>query len=119
MECSGILNFGLEGLARLRSNGWKFTYEDDAAGTYRRKSKPIIAFLEDRCEPSDGYIVKTDLLAAYNEYAKEIGLPQATSKISFSKSMIDQTLIPVDTILPKVKGRQVEAWSGIKLKESA
>lgn len=118
-ELSGILNFGLEGLARLRANNWKFTYEDDAAAIYRRKSKPIIAFLENRCEQSDGYVIKVDLLAAYNDYAKQMGLSLARSKGTFGKAMMDQTVIPVETIYPKVGDRQVEAWSGIKLKETA
>ena len=45
-ELSGILNLGLEGLKRLRKNGWRFTYEDDAAAIYRKKSNPLLAFLE-------------------------------------------------------------------------
>jgi putative DNA primase/helicase len=118
-ELSGILNFGLEGLARLRANGWKFTYEDDAISVYKRKSKPIIAFLEDKCEQSDGYVTKSDLLAANNEYARMMGLPLASSKVAFGKIMMDQTVISVETVWPKVKNKQVEAWSGIRLKETA
>jgi putative DNA primase/helicase len=118
-ELSGILNFGLEGLARLRSNGWRFTYEDDAAGIYRRKSNPIIAFLEDKCEQSDGYVSKADLIAAYNEYARNERLPLAPSKKAFGGMMMDQMVIPVETTNPNVNGRQVESWSGIKLKETA
>jgi putative DNA primase/helicase len=118
-ELSGILNIGLEGLARLRSNGWRFTYEDDAVAIYRRKSKPIIAFLEDKCEPSDEYVTKSDMVAAYNDYAKEMRLPLMTSKVAFGKVMMDQTEIPVETSWPKVNDKQVEAWSGIKIKEAA
>lgn len=116
-ELSGILNFGLEGLARLRSNCWKFTYEDDAVAIYRRKSKPIIAFLEDRCEQSEKYVTKSDMIAAYNEYAKQMGLSLAPSKGTFGKVMMDQTEIPVETSWPKVNDKQVEAWFGIRLKE--
>lgn len=115
-ELSGIMNFGIDGLKRLKENGWKFTYGDDAAAIYRRNSEPIIAFLEDRCEVSDGYVVKSELVEAYNQYAKKMRLPIASSKKAFGKTMIDQTVIPVDTMYPSVNGRQVEAWRGIRLK---
>lgn len=118
-ERSGILNFGLEGLKRLRTNGWHFSYGEKESGElYRRASNPVIAFLEDKCEPSEGYVVKADLLKAYNEYAKAQGLPPATSKKSFGTALQDQAVIPVDTTNPKVNGKQVEAWSGIRLKEN-
>lgn len=117
-ELRGVLNFGLEGLARLRRNSWRFSYEDNAEAMYRRKSKPIIAFLEDRCEASDtDYVVKADLLAAYNTWAKSQGLPSAPSKKAFGSAMQDQTTIPVDTSTPRVGDKQVEAWSGIRLKK--
>ena len=115
-ELSGIINIALAGLKRLRENGWKFTYEDDAAAIYRRNSDPVIAFLEDKCEVFDGYVVKSDLVEAYNDYAKEMRLPLATSKKALGKAMMDQTVIPVETTSPLVDGKQVEAWGGIKLK---
>jgi putative DNA primase/helicase len=116
-ELSGILNFGLAGLDRLRTNNWKFSYEDDAAALYRRKSNPIIAFLEDECEVStDDYVIKADLISAYNQYAKKMKLAQATSGIAFGRAMMDQTSIPVVTFHPKAKDKQVEAWRGIRLK---
>ena len=116
-ELSGILNFGIEGLKRLKANGWRFTYDDDGAALYRRASNPIYAFLEDRCEPSEhSYVCKSDLIAAYNEYAKELGLPLATSKQAFGSQMKDQIQIPVETFHPTKDGKQVEAWEGIRLK---
>lgn len=116
-ELSGILNFGLEGLNRLRSNGWRFTYNDDGAALYRRASNPLYAFLEDCCETSENsYVVRTDLMAAYNEYAKLNGLPMAISKQAFGSQMKDQIQIPVETFHPSMIGKQVEAWGGIKLK---
>jgi putative DNA primase/helicase len=114
-ELSGILNLGLEGLKRLRKNGWKFTYEDDAGTIYRRKCEPIIAFLEDRCKVSDGYVAKSKLIDAYNEYARQMILPLAISKKAFGKAMMNQTAIPVETTYPLVNGKQVEAWGGIRL----
>jgi putative DNA primase/helicase len=117
-ELSGILNLGLEGLKHLRKNGWKFTYEDDAGTIYRKKSNPLFGFLEDRCEASsDGYIVKADLIVAYNQYARQMSFPPSQSKKALGKDMLDQTIIPVETFYPKVNGKQVEAWRGIKMRE--
>ena len=115
-ELSGIINLALAGLKRLKENEWKFTYADDAAAIYRRNSYPVIAFLEDEYEVSEGYVVKSELVDAYNKYAIQMGLPLATSKKAFGKTMMDQTVIPVETMYPSVNGKQVEAWSGIKLK---
>ena len=117
-ELSGILNLALEGLKRLRKNSWRFTYEDDAAAIYRKKSNPLFGFLEDRCEASsESYVVKADLIVAYNQYASQLGFPPAQSKKAFGIEMMDQSIIPVDTCNPLVNGRQAEAWRGIKMKE--
>lgn len=123
-ERSGILNLGLEGLRRLRDNNWVFSYGEAESGRlYRRASNPLVAFLEDKCEASAGYVLKADLFKAYNDWARENGLPPATSKIAFGKEMMDQGSIPVETARPMVVDaangslRQAEAWSGIQLKE--
>ncbi len=117
IELSGILNFGLEGLKRLRANDWHFSYGEKESGElYRRASNPLVAFLEDMCIPSEGYVVKAELVKAFNEYAREKGLPIATSNKAFGIAMQDQMIIPVETMHPKVYGKQVEAWCGISLK---
>lgn len=117
-ELSGILNFGLEGLKRLRSNNWHFSYGEKESGElYRRASNPLVAFLEDMCEPSDEYVVKAELVKAFNEYAREKGLPPARSNKAFGIAMQDQMIIPVETTHPKAGEKQVEAWSGIILRK--
>jgi putative DNA primase/helicase len=116
-ELSGVINLALDGLKRLRENGWKFTYDEDPVSIYRRNCEPVIAFLEDRCEVFEGYVIKSDLIQAYNEYAKQKGLPVAPSKKAFGTTMMDQTVMPVETTYPSVNGKQVEAWAGITLKE--
>jgi putative DNA primase/helicase len=117
-ELSGILNFALSGLARLKTNDWQFSEIIDSGAYYRRKSNPVLAFLEDCCECSDtDYVVKADLLRDYNAWASEHGYPPATSKKAFGSIMQDQTILPTDTCQPKVGDRQVEAWAGIRLKK--
>lgn len=116
-ELSGILNFALSGLIRLKKNSWQFSDRISSGSYYRRKSNPILAFLEDCCECSENdHVVKTDLLRAYNTWASEHGYPPATSKKAFGSVIQDQTTIPTDTCQPKVGERQVEAWAGLRLK---
>lgn len=116
-ELSGILNLALEGLKRLQSNEWHFSYDVNyGLNQFKRKSNPVLAFLEDKCQPSDnGTIPKNHLLLEYNKWAKENNLPPASSKKAFGSKIQDQSIIPVDTSYPKqgAGGKQVESWSGI------
>jgi putative DNA primase/helicase len=117
-ELSGILNLGLAGLSKLRKSNWKFTYSDDGAAIYRKKSNPLYGFLEDRCVASlEGHIVKADFIMEYNQYTAEMGFPPISSKKALGIEMMDQTIIPVDTCYPKINGKQVEAWGGIEMKK--
>jgi phage/plasmid-associated DNA primase len=48
------LNIALAGLARLKANGWKFSYDktvEDVEVMYKRNANPVYAFLIDECEP--------------------------------------------------------------------
>lgn len=112
---SGVLNWSLEGLDRVRNAGWKFTKKIDSASFYRRASNPLFAFLEDEYESSDDdFVPKSDLVAAYNEYAKKNKFQPAGSKIAFGKDMRNQTLIPVVDGYRYTNDKQVECWIGIK-----
>ena len=117
-ELSGILNWALEGLARLRANGWKFSEHIDGLSMYRKLSKPEIAFLEEMYEASiDDYVTKADLAVAYNKWATSKGLPPATSMKAFCTIIKDQMTIPVNgDYRPSINGVQQEAWKGIRLK---
>lgn len=119
-EMSGVLNWALQGLCRLRKNNWHFSEHMSGTEKYLKTSNPEIEFLEDMYEADeDSFVVKNDLIKAYNKWAKEHGLATAPSKKAFGSFMIDQTVIPVETVHPSSKGRQVEAWSGIKAKSIA
>lgn len=117
-ELSGILNWALEGLARLRANGWKFSEHINGLSMYKKLSKPEIAFLEEMYEPStDDYVTKADLAVAYNKWATSKGLPPATSMKAFCIVIGDQMTIPVNgDYRPSINGAQQEAWKGIKRK---
>ena len=116
-ELSGILNWSLKGLQRLRKNGWKLSNHIKGEEKYAEISKPEYKFLEEMCESStDGYIIKSELVTAYNRWAKEHKLSPATSKIAFGKVIIDQMVIPVESGDRGTAGKQAQAWIGIRLK---
>jgi putative DNA primase/helicase len=120
-ELSGILNWALGGLQRLRANGWHFSTHIDGSTMYRRQSKPEIAFLEEMCEASaDGYIVKTMLISEYNAWARANRFPPAASMNAFGRAISDQAIIPVTGYYrPWIDGKQREAWTGIRFKDKA
>jgi putative DNA primase/helicase len=115
-ELSGLLNLALKGLKRLQDTDGKFSYNVKyGLSLFKRQSAPIIAFLEDRCMPSDGYISKKQLVLEYNGWAKENGLPLASMK-GFGSTIMDQSIIPVETFYRNLGDSRVEAWAGIEVK---
>ncbi len=120
-ELSGLLNIALMGLQRLRSNGWKFSYNktvEDVEIMYKRNANPVFAFLMDECEESyDEYIDKETLYKEYKNYASRHDLrPLSTTK--FTQLLKDQTLMAVSEYRPWGDGRAgARAWKGIRLIE--
>ena len=113
-ELSGFLNKALEGLSRLRSNNWKFTYsltEADVTKMYLRLSDPVYAFLEDCCtEDYSSKITKRMLFDAYCEYAKANKIKPMNIK-KFGKCLQEQGCMPIeDCWIGLDKG-----WQGVKL----
>lgn len=115
-ELSGLLNLALEGLQRLKANGFEFSYRltlEDVRHMYMRLSDPVFAFVQDCCEVDfEGYISKKDLHRAYKKYAAEYHLQPVTPK-KFSQSIEDQDLIPLES--GTAKGGSVRVWRGLKL----
>jgi len=118
-ELSGILNWALDGLERLKTNGWQFSKHINGLEKYAQISKPEIAFLKEMCEASaDGYVLKTEFVTEYNKWAMSNGFSPATSANAFGRVIGDQTIIPLDgKYRPYVNSKQCEAWSGIRLKK--
>jgi P4 family phage/plasmid primase-like protien len=122
-ELSGFLNKALEGLARLRSNNWQFSYrlsEEEIRKMYQRLSDPVFAFMEDCCiEDPDSRITKNDMHKAYRDYAQANKLKPLGIK-KFGKFVQEQNCIPVEEcwILDKF-GSGSKGWQGVKIKEPA
>jgi len=123
-ELSGLLNLALSGLARLRANGWKFSYSktvEDVEIMYKRNANPVYAFLLDECEPGDAtdYIEKTLFYNRFKEYASKHGI-RPLSSTKFSELLKDQAEIPVSTFRPYIEhGDRPWCWQGVRFKDRA
>jgi P4 family phage/plasmid primase-like protien len=122
-ELSGLLNIALDGLKRLRANGWKFSYEktvEDVEIMYKRNANPVYAFLIDECEPGGAtdYIEKTLFYNKFKEYAETHGL-RPLSVTKFGELLKDQTEIPVSTFRPWIEhGHRPMCWQGVKFQST-
>lgn len=89
-ELPGILNWALEGLARLRERG-RFPdcpESDSAKIRMLHMSQPIRGFVEEKCELGDVHVDKSMLYARYRAYCKTIGeRPQPLH--SFSEKLME------------------------------
>lgn len=90
-ELSGILNWAIEGLVRLRSQG-KFTSSemcDAGLSAYRRESNPAREFLSENYHPTSdkNHTVKTkDVYRSYRSYCEQRGF-SPTNDANFSKEV--------------------------------
>ena len=118
-ELSGLLNIALEGLKRLRANGWKFSYDksvEDVEVMYKRNSNPVYAFLMDECESGDvtDYIEKTLFYNRFKDYALKHDIrPMSSTK--FGVLLKDQTDIPIADFRPWTQnGAGPRCWMGVR-----
>jgi len=117
-ELSGFLNWALEGLQRLRANGWNFSNSrsvEEVREEYIRKSSPIQAFIMD-CIDIDSYseIPKKQLFDKFLEYCKSKKLPAPSDQTFFKKL---PRFVNITDTRPEVGGKRVPCFKGIKLKE--
>jgi P4 family phage/plasmid primase-like protien len=120
-ELSGILNWALEGLKRLRDNGWNFsnTVSSDATREeYKRQSDPVWAFSADCLDPdTEGVITKERSYNAFKEYCIKNSIP-LISKDTFFKTIPEK--VNVNSGHRNVDGEEGKkhCFIGIRLKEA-
>ncbi|MGI0080495.1 MAG: phage/plasmid primase, P4 family, partial [Nitrososphaerales archaeon] len=124
-ELSRILNWALEGLDRLKRNGWSFSNTktiEDVREEYKRRSDPIWAFATYCLDTSDGeaYEPKEDLYNWFKKYCEKHGLPNP-GKDYFYKHLGDR--VTVTSFRPEVlidgKKTRPHSFKGIKLTDKA
>lgn len=116
-EISGFLNWALEGLKRLKLNGWEFSNSrstEEIKEDYIRKSSPIQAFIMDCVDIiSDSQVVKQELFTGFAEYCRKLKLPIVTKETFFRNLPIYVTIADSK---PEINGKQVHCFKGIELR---
>lgn len=110
-ELSGILNWGVRGLKRLKENGFNFTNTASLEATredYKRRSDPVWAFVQDCLkEDSEGVVSKEKLYNTFRQWSLDRGIP-LLSKDGFYKSLPEKVHVTSGyrEILGEEKGKR-------------
>jgi putative DNA primase/helicase len=117
-ELSGILNWALEGLKRLKGAGWSFTTVSSTEETrleYKRRSDPIWAFAQDCLDDSnsESFEPKEGLYNAFKSFCEVQGF-QNPGKDFFYKHLGDK--ITVQSAQRGPKGASKHCFLGVRLR---
>ncbi|MEU7601498.1 phage/plasmid primase, P4 family [Streptomyces sp. NPDC040724] len=118
-EMPGILNWALEGLARLERTG-RITQPEssqDAVVIMQDTASPTSAFVRERCTTGPACEVQVDALwNVWREWAEDNGVRAGTKQI-FGRNL--QSVVPqLTTTRPRDGGIRVRTYTGITLRPS-
>lgn len=118
-ELPGILNWGLEGLARLTGQG-RFTEPEssrDAVTSMQDTASPMSAFIRECCTKGPGAQVEVDrLYGAWRQWCLDNGRDKPGTKQMFGRNL--QAAVPqVKTARPRAGATRVRVYEGIALDE--
>lgn len=118
VEASGILNWAIGGLHKVRRDG-AFTLPErssEVLGSYRRLASPVLGFIDDRCEQGTEAEVATDaLFEAWRSWCSENG-HEAGSQARFGEHL--RSAVPGVRRVRKHDrgaGRRWYVYTGIRL----
>ena len=115
---SGFFNWCLEGLKRLKKNGFTFTITkntEEMKLEFEKMSNPVMAFIKEECVITmDKKIPKGELYNAYKDYCGD-GNYKIAGKADFSKQIGE--LRGVDGKKIRYEGRVTWCWIGITLQD--
>ncbi|MFF3815792.1 phage/plasmid primase, P4 family [Streptomyces bluensis] len=119
-EMPGILNWALEGLARIKRNGriTEPASSREAITTMRDTASPTSAFVRERCTTGPTCSVPVDALwAVWRDWAEDNGVRPGTKQV-FGRNLL--SVIPqLNRTRPRdAYGRQVATYNGITLNQS-
>lgn len=122
---SGLLNRALDGLGRVATRGFSEVYSpDELADRYQQISDPIAEFAEECLENVQGsstmrqYLPKTDVYAAYTEWAKAAG-KRTKNKKTFYTALERTPAVTTLEYRPKMDdGTRPRCYKNIKFTET-
>lgn len=113
---SGILNWALKGLDRLKDWGGFMVSEKETRDLWMRNSDNIAAFIQDKLEVDENnHMPKEEVYNQYVTYCKN------NNKIPLENNAFHRELaekIEIKSFQPSLNGKQIHAWKGIKFKEN-
>jgi putative DNA primase/helicase len=117
-ELSGILNWGIDGLVRLHTQNWTFTYSkstEQIREEYIRKSDPVAAFVMDcLLQKSNATTEKGKLYQAFVEYCNTRQMPLKSQRTFFQT--LPRQIACVEQRL-KEGSKRLRVLSGIELRK--
>ncbi|MEV5145562.1 phage/plasmid primase, P4 family [Streptomyces sp. NPDC052727] len=121
-EMPGILNWALDGLARLEAKGriTEPVCSREAVTTMQDTASPTSAFIRERCTTGPTCSVPVDdLWAVWREWAEDNGVRAVGTKQMFGRNLL--SVVPqLNRTRPRdAYGRQVATYNGIALKPLA
>ncbi|MEV3875289.1 phage/plasmid primase, P4 family [Streptomyces sp. NPDC049906] len=119
-EMPGILNWALEGLARLNRTGriTEPASTRDAVTTMRDTASPTSAFVRERCTTGAACSVPVDALwSVWREWAEDNGVKPGTKQV-FGRNLLSVVPQLTRTRPRDAYGQQIATYTGITLKAS-
>ncbi|MFF8191882.1 phage/plasmid primase, P4 family [Streptomyces bobili] len=118
-EMPGILNWALDGLARLQRKGrlTEPTSSRDAVTTMRDTASPTSAFIRERCTTGPACTVPVDALwTVWRDWAEDNGVRPGTKQV-FGRNLL--SVVPqLNRTRPRdAYGQQVATYNGIALNQ--
>jgi len=112
---SGLLNWALLGLKRLRENNWEFTESEgqkETKGKMQRATQPVRAFVEEWfVQDLQNDIPKKDLYYFFKEYCELYDLEVPEQK-DFTKEL--KRVARGKETRPRIDGKQVNCFRGLR-----
>lgn len=116
LELPGILNWALDGWARLSARD-RFLQPTSSAEVIQQLAdlgSPIKAFLRDKCDVSGGSIRKDTLYEAWKQWCKDVGRDHPSTTYVFGRNL--RAALPfIKETHPRVAGKQTGYYEGLKL----
>lgn len=122
---AGLLNWALEGLKRLKENGWEFSEtetQNQARAIMRRQSQPVKTFVDEWLDfDNRGIIPKDSLFDVFQIYCDVHGLLVPDTG-EFTRDIKRNTKAELKRVVPDeewfgIEGRAY-SWRGVKLKDN-
>ena len=119
-ELSGLLNWALEGLKRLRENNWCFSTTKSSEETkdkMRMYADPIYAFIKEKCvEGVNESVSKEGLYNVYKDFCEEKDFIPVKPN-TFAASLKQHAKVKADR--KRINGKRVRVWQGISLQSQS